>query len=377
MTLQHANGGGASSGSQNSHQERMHKTGAKSGQKRSGRSRFRTRPRQPRHLQIASDAKLYGALDLGTNNCRLLVATPSKNGFEVVDAFSRIVRLGEGASANKRLSDEAMDRTISALRVCSNKLKYLKVDRFRLIATEACRMTDNGAQFLQRVKDEIGLELEMIDRATEAQLAVAGASPLICEEATRVLVFDIGGGSTELAWLNVENGEQKIEAWTSIPAGVVTVAEEFGGVFVDDKVFAAMRAKIRPSMEKFAQETKDFCKNGKGPCHLLGTSGTVTTICGIHLQLPRYDRSAVDGCWLNGHDMGSVTQELLQMSHEERAASPCIGEQRADLVMAGCAIFEEIRAIWPTDRIRVADRGLREGILASLMKEDGVYGKNP
>jgi len=370
VTLEQANGGSAPSHDHNKDRHNGDK-------RRPKRSRFRNRPRRPQRRTFPSDAKLYGALDLGTNNCRLLVATPSHGGFEVVDAFSRIVRLGEGAGANKRLSQEAMDRTISALRVCSNKLKYLKVDRFRLIATEACRMTDNGALFLQRVKDEIGLELEMIDRATEAQLAVAGASPLICEDATRVLVFDIGGGSTELAWLSIENGEQKIEAWTSIPAGVVTVAEEFGGVFVDEKVFAAMREKIRPSMEKFSKETKDFCKDGQGPCHLLGTSGTVTTICGIHLQLPRYDRSAVDGCWLNGHDMGSVTQELLMMSHQQRAASPCIGEQRADLVMAGCAIFEEIRAIWPTDRIRVADRGLREGILASLMKEDGVYGKNP
>ena len=372
MTFEHTNSAGAPSRSRNAKNG-----GSGKEQYRHKRSRYRNRPKRPHQRPNYDGQQLYGALDLGTNNCRLLVAVPSKNGFEVVDAFSRIVRLGEGASANKRLSDEAMDRTISALRVCSNKLKYLKVERFRLIATEACRMTDNGEQFLQRVKDEIGLELEMIDRATEAQLAVAGASPLICQEATRVLVFDIGGGSTELAWLNIENGEQKIEAWTSIPAGVVTVAEEFGGVFVDEKVFAAMREKIRPQMEKFAQETKDFCQDGQGPCHLLGTSGTVTTICGIHLQLPRYDRSAVDGCWLNGQDMGDVTQELLMMSHQERAASPCIGAQRADLVMAGCAIFEEIRAVWPTDRIRVADRGLREGILASLMKEDGVYGKNP
>jgi len=320
---------------------------------------------------------LYGALDLGTNNCRLLIATPSEGGFEVVDAFSRIVRLGEGAHASQKLDNDAMDRTISALRVCANKLKWWRVDRHMLIATEACRIAENGQSFLARVKDELGLELEMIDRATEAKLAVAGASPLICPQATRVLVFDIGGGSTELAWLKIENGKQEIEAWTSIPAGVVTVAEEFGGINVDEKVFAAMRAKVRPVMAEFARKTSRFCNDSKTPCHLLGTSGTVTTICGIHLKLPRYDRSQVDGRWLEGNDMATVTQELLSMSHAERAASPCIGNQRADLVMAGCAIFEEIRAQWPSDRIRVADRGLREGILTSLMKEDGTYGKNP
>ncbi len=350
--------------------------GSRSGDRSGGRRRFGSRPRRKKLNGERHPGPLYGALDLGTNNCRLLIATPSKTGFEVVDAFSRIVRLGEGASANKNLSDDAMDRTISALRVCANKIKWHGVTRHRLIATEACRIAENGLGFLQRVKEEIGIELEMIDRATEAQLAVSGASPLICPEATKVLVFDIGGGSTELAWLDVTSGKPKIEAWTSIPAGVVTVAEEFGGIHVDEKVFAAMRAKIRPIMQEFSKKTRNFCQGESSPCHLLGTSGTVTTICGIHLQLPRYDRSQVDGCWLGGDDMGAVTAELLAMSHQERAASPCIGNQRADLVMAGCAIFEEIRAIWPTDRIRIADRGLREGILTSLMQEDGHHGAN-
>jgi len=345
------------------------------GERNATGNRFGTKPRRRKLSTERHPGPLYGALDLGTNNCRLLIATPTRGGFEVVDAFSRIVRLGEGASANKRLSDDAMGRTISALRVCANKLKWHGVTRHRLIATEACRIAENGLGFLQRVQNEIGIELEMIDRATEAQLAVFGASPLICPDATKVLVFDIGGGSTELAWLDVSGKEPVIDAWTSIPAGVVTVAEEFGGIYVDEKVFAAMRAKIRPIMQRFAQETSNFCQSSTGPCHLLGTSGTVTTICGIHLQLPRYDRSQVDGCWLGGDDMGAVTAELLAMSHKERAASPCIGHQRADLVMAGCAIFEEIRSIWPSDRIRVADRGLREGILTSLMKEDGNYGK--
>ena len=270
-----------------------------------------------------------------------------------------------------------MERTISALRVCANKLKWWQVSRYRLIATEACRMAENGSRFLDQVRNEVGLELEMADRATEARLAVAGASPLVCPDACKVLVFDIGGGSTELMWLDINDGRQEIRAWTSIPAGVVTVAEKFGGEFVNEQVFNDMRHSIRPLMEGFYQETKKYCNGDDGPCHLLGTSGTVTTLCGIHLQLPRYDRAMVDGCWLSGDQVGSVTAQLLGMSHAERASSPCIGKQRADLVMAGCAIFEEIRRLWPTDRIRVADRGLREGILASLMKEDGVYGKNP
>ena len=367
----HVSSGGSHRGPAHNGAERNQRAAA---ERNGARRRYAGRPKRRKLNGERHPGPLYGALDLGTNNCRLLIATPSNGGFEVVDAFSRIVRLGEGAGTNKRLGDDAMARTISALRVCANKLKWHGVTRHRLIATEACRIAENGSGFLERVKQEIGIDLEMIDRATEAQLAVFGASPLICPQATKVLVFDIGGGSTELAWLDVTGGEPQIEAWTSIPAGVVTVAEEFGGIHVDEKVFAAMRAKIRPVMQAFSKETEIFCQDSAGPCHLLGTSGTVTTICGIHLQLPRYDRSQVDGCWLDGDDMGAVTAELLSMTHTERAASPCIGHQRADLVMAGCAIFEEIRAIWPSERIRVADRGLREGILTSLMKEDGNYG---
>jgi exopolyphosphatase/guanosine-5'-triphosphate,3'-diphosphate pyrophosphatase len=319
---------------------------------------------------------IYGALDLGTNNCRLLLARPAANaaGFEVVDAYSRIVRLGEGVLATGQLSEDAIDRTIKALRVCANKLKWWNVGRARLIATEACRMASNGDAFIRRVREEIGLDLEIIDRETEANLAAAGASPLICGEARSVLVFDIGGGSTEILWLNVEDGRYRIGDWTSLPAGVVTVAERFGGKTVSTDNFAAMRQHVNTLARPFVERLI----NGGGvpvPDHLLGTSGTVTTVCGIHLNLRRYDRARVDGSWITGSDVSRVTNDLLTMTYEERAASPCVGPERADLVLAGCAILEEIRAIWPAERIRVADRGLREGILTSLMIEDGHHGR--
>ncbi len=318
---------------------------------------------------------VYGALDLGTNNCRLLLARPARTptGFEVVDAYSRIVRLGEGVLHTGNLSEDAIDRTIKALRVCSNKLKWWNVERCRLIATEACRIAENGERFISRVREEIGIDLEIIDRETEAGLAAAGASPLICGEARSVLVFDIGGGSTEILWLAVDQGRYRICDWTSIPAGVVTVAERFGGKAVSAESFASMRAHVNGLAQPFAQRLRNGSGTPSVPDHLLGTSGTVTTVCGIHLNLRRYDRSRVDGSWILGADVERVTSDLLSMSYEERAASPCIGPERADLVLAGCAILEEIRALWPADRIRVADRGLREGILTSLMMEDGHY----
>ncbi len=321
-----------------------------------------------------SGAPVYGALDLGTNNCRLLLATPDTADFHVIDAFSRIVRLGEGVTLSGSLSEEAMQRTISAVRVCANKLKWWQCTRHRLIATEACRMAQNGQTFIERVAAETGVDLEIIDRQTaEATLAVAGASALIDPEARTVLIFDIGGGSTELMWVDIADGRHEIVQWTSMPAGVVTLAEKFGGrdVSIDD--FARMRAYIRPILSEFAQALCTLDPNNAIPSHLLGTSGTVTTICGVQLGLRRYDRSKVDGCWLRNEDIGDVTRQLLAMPYHERASSPCIGAERADLVLAGCAILEEIRETWPAPDVRVADRGLREGILTQLMTEDGAY----
>jgi exopolyphosphatase/guanosine-5'-triphosphate,3'-diphosphate pyrophosphatase len=312
---------------------------------------------------------VYGALDLGTNNCRLLLATPRPNGFAVVDAFSRIVRLGEGASQTGRLSEAAMRRTIEALRVCANKLIWQRVTRHRLIATEACRAAANGEEFLERVRLETGLELEIIDRQTEAQLAVAGAEPLIEAAARHVLIFDIGGGSTELMWLERQSRDCVMSDWISLPAGVVTLAERFGGVDVSRASFELMCAHVRDLIAPFVARIGSAKAD-----HLLGTSGTVTTIAGVQMRLRRYDRSRVDGSWLTNSEIDEVVSRLLAMSYEERASSPCIGRDRADLVLAGCAILDEIRRAFPADRLRVADRGLREGILAFLMKEDGAYG---
>lgn len=346
----------------------------RSRRKSAGGGRF---PRRPGVSREPPPGGLYGALDLGTNNCRLLIATPAAHGFAVVDAFSRIVRLGERLAQTGRLSDEAMARTIEALRICANKLRWRKVERVRLVATEACRLAANGPEFIRQVRDETGLALEIIDRETEAGLAAVGAEPLVDEAADTALVFDIGGGSTEMLWMRRAGSRFDTVAWTSLSAGVVTISEQFGGgVDVTRESFAAMRAHLRPMLQSFARRVSELTGHPQPvPSHLLGTSGTVTTIAGVQLGLARYDRSRVDGCWLNSAETGAVTQRLLELSYDQRAANPCIGRERADLVLAGCAILEEIRLAFPAERIRVADRGLREGILTLLMKQDGAYGR--
>jgi exopolyphosphatase/guanosine-5'-triphosphate,3'-diphosphate pyrophosphatase len=319
----------------------------------------------------------YAALDLGTNNCRLLVARPAGDSFRVIDAFSRIVRLGEGVSLSGRLSEPAIERALAALAVCRNKMRNRGVTRARLIATEACRAAANGAEFRSRVAEDLGLELEVIDRETEACLAATGCTPLIDPQADGVVLFDIGGGSSELVRLNQSHKTRRgpplpqIRGWISLPHGVVTLAERHGGITVTRDSYEAM---VREVTELLAPFVREHGSDGLRGVHMLGTSGTVTTIAGVHLNLKRYDRSRVDGCWMSAQEINAVVERLLAMSYDERVACPCIGAERADLVLAGCAILEAIRRAFPCPRLRVADRGLREGMLVQMMREDGVWG---
>ncbi len=330
-------------------------------------------------------AGFYGALDLGTNNCRLLVAMPRDHGFRVVDAFSRIVRLGEGIGQSGRLGDAAMGRAIEALKVCSQKLAYRGVSRARLIATEACRSAANGADFVARVREQTGLSLEIVSRETEARLAVAGCASLVDPNASGVILFDIGGGSSELVWLDLDGAADgrrrpmasRIREWVSLPVGVVSLSERHGGRDVTPVQFEAMVVEVTAMLATFPNGHVLDAAVAAGSVHMLGTSGTVTTLAGVHLELPRYDRRLVDGTWLSGARVAELVTQFMAMDYEARCANPCIGRERADLVLAGCAILEAIRRRWPCDRLRVADRGLREGVLVEMMAEDGVWRPRP
>ena len=319
----------------------------------------------------------YAALDLGTNNCRLLVARATHESFRVIDAFSRIIRLGEGITASRRLSEAAILRALDALAICRDKMRNRGVTRARLIATEACRLAENGEDFLLRVREEVGIELEIVDRETEALLAATGCTPLIDPDADGAILFDIGGGSSELVKLtsavNARRGPPPpdLRSWISLPLGVVTLAERHGGIEVTRDIFERMVVEVATQLASFAAQN-----NGHDPrdIHLLGTSGTVTTIAGVHLGLRRYDRRRVDGCWMSDAEVTGVIENLLAMKYEDRVANACIGAERADLVLAGCAILEAIRRAFPCTRLRVADRGLREGMLVQMMRADGVWG---
>jgi exopolyphosphatase/guanosine-5'-triphosphate,3'-diphosphate pyrophosphatase len=321
------------------------------------------------HTQPAGTG-VYAALDLGTNNCRLLIACPTQDGFRVVDSFSRIIRLGEGVSATGCISEAAIERAIAALSICRDKIQSRKAKRLRLIATEACRAASNAERFRNRVAAETGIELEVIDRETEAALAVIGCSPLVDPRGRGAILFDIGGGSTELVRIerDREGGPPQIKAWMSIPVGVVTLAERHGGHDITPESYAAMIAEVTAHLATFAA-AHGFNLYGM---HLLGTSGTVTTLAGLHLGLARYDRRKVDGLWMNDIEITQAIARLCGMDYQRRVANGCIGVERADLVLAGCAILDAIRQAFPLPRLRVADRGLREGMLVEMMREDGA-----
>ncbi len=321
----------------------------------------------------------FAAIDLGTNNCRLLIARPQGEHFVVIDAFSRVVRLGEGLAQTGQLSQAAMDRTMAALHVCAEKLRRRNVHLARSVATEACRRAGNGADFIEQVRQETGIALDIISAEEEARLAVMGCHILLEQGEGPALIFDIGGGSTELVLIENRPGQPfRIHDWQSVPWGVVSLTEtcEAEGASAEARAarYAWMRGVVSKSFQGFSER---IAASGKRdlPLHqlrLLGTSGTVTTLASLHLQLPQYDRRAVDGLVMPTADMRAVCESLSAMSISERQAQPCIGRERSDLVVAGCAILEAILDLWPADRLGVADRGIREGILRSLMASEGA-----
>ena len=313
----------------------------------------------------------YAAIDLGTNNCRMLVAEPHGEGFRVLDSFSRIVRLGEGLAANSHLCEAAIDRTVEALHVCARKMEDNAVLHVRGVATEACRRACNGNVFLGRVLEETGLDLQAISAEEEASLTLAGCLPLFDPTQSHALVFDIGGGSTEITWLEFTPGQShRVLGFLSLPYGVVTVTEKFGHEKMEPDVFEGIVEAVMRDLAPFDATHGIGEAVAQGRVQMLGTSGTMTTLGGLYLDLPRYDRGRVDGLDMRVEVIRAIGTHLAGQDCDQRAKHPCIGAGRADLVVAGCAILEALTRHWPVPKLRVADRGIREGLLMAMMAEN-------
>ncbi|MEM1133511.1 MAG: Ppx/GppA phosphatase family protein [Pseudomonadota bacterium] len=328
---------------------------------------------RPAQNRPARARRAYAAIDLGTNNCRLLIAKPAADSFVVVDAFSRVVRLGEGLANKGKLSQQAMDRAVAALSVCADKLKRRNVCLARSVATEACRRASNGEEFIERVRRETGIMLDIISAEEEARLAVLGCHILLEPGQGPALIFDIGGGSTELVLIDTDGRAPEIRDWVSVPYGVVSLTEsvDIDASSSESRIagYEKMRSTALDSFRAFAERLPH--KEGDN-YRMLGTSGTVTTLASLHLKLPCYNRSAIDGLIVPAQSMRDISQKLGEMHVDERSNVPCIGKERADLVIAGCAILEAILDIWPAERLGVADRGIREGILRGLMATNSM-----
>jgi len=354
------------------------------------------------HQVHPDPATLYAALDLGTNSCRLLIAEPMGSQFHVVDSFSKSVQLGRGLERHGSLSRASVDRAIGALGVCQRKLGHHRVTRMRLVATEACRRASNGAEFLRRVRDETGLELEIIRPQEEARLAVVSCAPLVAPDTEQLLVVDIGGGSTELVWLDLSHiaprdrrraimrlrpglecavdmsiPQARVVDWISVPCGVATLRDQFADVADDGARFALMSCHVEEEIAGFAPYRDSAGMAARPEFQIIGTSGTVTTVAASYLGLKRYDRSRIDGLRMTSTQIGNVVQTYIEMGAAGRRADPRIGRDRHALIMSGVAILQTFMRLWPTDRLSVADRGLREGLLYAQMSADGVLQDGP
>ncbi|MFB9223357.1 Ppx/GppA phosphatase family protein [Paracoccus cavernae] len=357
-----------------------------------GADAFPNLPVEPSAARPAEEGELYAALDLGTNSCRMLIARPKGNQFQVVDSFSKPVQLGHGLEASGRLSRSSMARTVHALQVCKRKLDLHNVSHMRLVATEACRRARNSRDFMRMIRRETGLPIEVIGAEEEAQLAVISCAPLVSHRTEQLLVVDIGGGSTELVWIDLEDvplteraraimrlsdgfrnsvpGGARVVDWISVPLGVATLRDQFEDVEDDQGRFALMSWHFEEKLTSFAPYM-----NAGAPedgFQIIGTSGTVTTVAASHLGLRRYDRTKVDGLTMTSAQIDRVIRDYLMLGPEGRRADPRIGRERHALIMSGAAILQTLMRIWPTTRLSVADRGLREGLLYAQMVRDGV-----
>ena len=332
----------------------------------SGKNKYPHKSRKNPHKSQSRET--YAAIDLGTNNCRLLIVEPQGNSFKVIDSFSRIVRLGEGLESSNKLSADAMQRTIDALRVCATKIRRHRVRWMRCVATEACRRAENGQAFINQIEKSIRLRFEIIDGKDEAELAAIGCGALFDRQFPHAIVFDIGGGSTEITCLSLKKGRYELQDMISLPLGVVRLSEKYDGKNMSQEIYTQIRDEAEKTIRPFA-EKQIFHADNLNDIQLIGTSGTVTTLAAIHKGLKKYNRNIVDGAVMKRGEVVAVIQSLMNMSHEERQNNNCIGKERADLVLSGCAVLEAIIRAWPLENVKIADRGIREGILLRLIRK--------
>jgi exopolyphosphatase / guanosine-5'-triphosphate,3'-diphosphate pyrophosphatase len=346
---------------------------------------FRPYYRNPAASSPDQHHPVIAAVDLGTNSCRLLIAKVAGQSFRVIDSFSRVVRLGEGVQSTNRLTESAIQRTIEALRICQEKIEHHKVCRLRAVTTEACRRAENSDELVKRALNELGLSIDIISPEEEARLALSGCAGILNSRIPYALAFDIGGGSTEVMWLRITEPRRlyrrrfpiiEVIDCISLPYGVVTLSDRYNNQSHDLKIYNEIRQDVKALLEDFSLKNDIQSALDRHRVQMVGTSGTVTTLVAISLNLNHYERRLIDGAYLETADVHRISREIFALTPEERSKHPCIGAGRTDLVVMGTGILEGICDSWPIPRLRVADRGVREGILMEFVRDSSLEGAN-
>ena len=310
---------------------------------------------------MTTDGSRIAAIDCGTNSIRLLVAeAESSEGLVDVRREMRIVRLGQGVDRTGRLAPEALERTRAALREYAGAIDELGARRVRMVATSATRDAENRDEFTALVRAELGVDPEVISGAEEAQLSFAGAASVLPHLSGALLVADIGGGSTEL----VRGGDGPLHAH-SMDVGCVRMTERH---LHDDpptpEQVAATVADVRAALDSARADVPlDL------PVTFVGLAGTVTTVAAIALELPAYDATAIHGARISAERIAEVTERLLGMTHEQRAAVPVMHPGRVDVIGGGALVLRTLVEEIGVDEIVASEHDILDGIALSLLDQ--------
>jgi exopolyphosphatase/guanosine-5'-triphosphate,3'-diphosphate pyrophosphatase len=316
---------------------------------------------------------------------------------KVIDSFAKIISLGEGIKQTGVLSEEAIERTIVALRACKKKLDSHRIYKMRAVATEACRQASNTKSLIERVNSEIGVDLEVISPQEEARLVLKGCSGVISDEKNYGILMDIGGGSTEVVWLKINKGMTRptisVIDSISLPFGVVTISDTYTHSKNNQEIYTVLRKNILSTIDTFMKKNNIRTNFSKGDVQVITSSGTTTTLGSLTLGLSTYDRSSVDGKDFSSKKIVEVGEELLSRYLSSTPTTVKLGKEknfitnkffdhvldksseefkifaynRMGLLAAGVVIINSILESIGDCLVRIADRGVREGILYDLM----------
>lgn len=300
------------------------------------------------------------AVDLGTNTVRLLVVEAEGREWRPLHQSQRVTRLGEGQAETGRLLEAPMQRTVDTVSEFIAAARGLGASEIRVVATSAVREAPNRAELLALLRAATGLDASVVSGEEEARLTLQGVAAGLPQLGGSFVLFDIGGGSTEL----VLGEDGRLGAVVSLQLGVVRLAERYGDAGpVDWARFALMRGEIDG---RLAREIPARIIEARAPA-LVGTAGTVTTLAALDLGLPAYDASRVQGHTLARGAVERLLNRLGALAVAERARLPCLEPGRADVIIPGIAICLAVMDRLGYGSLVVSDRGLREGILCEIL----------